>query len=89
MRDRLSERLQRYKHHRILLVAHSMGSVIAYDVLRLLERDDPSLQVDHLVTVGSPLCLAKVKLKFEAEHWALRVPNNVAAWRNLADGSPA
>lgn len=83
---RLIRRLRTYRHHRILLVAHSMGSVIAYDALRLLEREDPSLQVEHLVTAGSPLGLAKVKLKFEAEHWALRVPNNVAAWTNLADG---
>ncbi|WP_204337494.1 hypothetical protein, partial [Klebsiella pneumoniae] len=46
----------------------------------------PSLKVEHLVTAGSPLGLAKVKLKFEAEHGAIRVPNNVSAWTNLADG---
>ncbi|WP_245516522.1 hypothetical protein [Methylobacterium segetis] len=86
VRDRLIERLKRYRHHRILLVAHSMGSVIAYDVLRLLEREDPSLRVEHLVTAAAPLGLAKVKLKFQAEHGTLRVPNNVAAWTNLADG---
>ena len=86
VRARLVERLQAFRGHRILLVAHSMGSVIAYDALRLLEREDPSLRVEHLVTGGSPLGLAKVKLKFEAEHGAIRVPNNVSAWTNLADG---
>lgn len=86
VRGRLAERLQRHRGSRILLFAHSMGSVIAYDVLRLLEREDPALRVEHLVTAGSPMGLAKVKLKFEAEHGALRVPNNVAAWSNLADG---
>ncbi len=86
VRARLIERLRAYRDHRILLVAHSMGSVIAYDALRLLEREDPSLKVEHLVTAGSPLGLAKVKLKFEAEHGAIRVPNNVSAWTNLADG---
>jgi hypothetical protein len=86
VRARLIEGLQAFRGHRILLVAHSMGSVIAYDALRLLERDDPSLRVEHLVTAGSPLGLAKVKLKFEAEHGTLRVPNNVLAWTNLADG---
>jgi hypothetical protein len=86
VRARLVERLQAFRGHRILLVAHSMGSVIAYDALRLLEREDPSLRVEHLVTAGSPLGLAKVKLKFEAEHGAIRVPNNVSAWTNLADG---
>ncbi|WP_245930556.1 esterase/lipase family protein [Methylobacterium radiodurans] len=87
VRDRLAERLRAYRNRRILLVAHSMGSVVAYDVLRTLEREDPVLRVAHLVTMGSPLGLAKVKLKFEAEHGALRVPNNVSAWTNLADGN--
>ncbi|KQO60446.1 MULTISPECIES: hypothetical protein [unclassified Methylobacterium] len=86
VRTRLIERLKAFGAHRIFLVAHSMGSVIAYDVLRMLERDEPSLRIDHLVTAASPLGLAKVKLKFEAEHDTLRVPNNVAAWTNLADG---
>lgn len=86
VRSRLIERLRAHRHHRILLVAHSMGSVIAYDALRHLERDDPSLRIDHLVTAAAPLGLAKVKLKFESEHGALRVPNNVSAWTNLADG---
>lgn len=86
VRFRLIERLRRFRDHRILLVAHSMGSVIAYDVLRLLEREDPGLQVDHFVTVGSPLGLAKVKLKIEEEHGAVRVPGNVGRWTNLADG---
>lgn len=63
-----------------------MGSVIAYDVLRFLEQRDPALRVDHFVTLGSPLGLAKVKLKAEAEFGSLRVPGNVAAWTNLYDG---
>jgi hypothetical protein len=87
VRARLSERLAECRGHRILLVAHSMGSVIAYDVLRLLERDAPDLRVDHLVTVGSPLGLAKVKMKIESEFGATRVPNNVKNWTNLADGN--
>jgi pimeloyl-ACP methyl ester carboxylesterase len=87
VRARLIERLREFRDHRILLVAHSMGSVIAYDVLRLLERDAPDLQVEHLVTVGSPLGLAKVKLKIVAECGEARVPNNVRHWTNLADGN--
>lgn len=86
VRERLIERLRAFRDRRILLMAHSMGSVIAYDALRLLEREDPSLRVEHLVTAASPMGLAKVKLKFEAEHGALRVPNNISAWTNLADG---
>lgn len=87
VRTRLAERLRRFQDRRILLVAHSMGSVITYDVLRQFEREAPSLRVDHLVTVGSPLGLAKVKLKIEAECGVARVPNNVGHWTNLADGN--
>ncbi|GJD98030.1 hypothetical protein [Methylobacterium iners] len=85
VRARLIERLHQFHEHRILLFAHSMGSVIAYDALRLLERDEPGLTVDHLVTAGSPLGLAKVKLKVEGECGGVRVPNNVRQWTNLAD----
>jgi len=87
VRGRLIECLRKFRGHRILLVAHSMGSVIAYDVLRELERDDPDLRIEHLVTVGSPLGLAKVKLKAEAEYGDIRVPDNVGLWTNLADGN--
>lgn len=85
VRIRLAERLRAFRKHHILLVARTMGSVIAYHVVRQLEREDPSLRIEHLVTVGSPLGGAKVKLKFEAEHGALRMPNSVSAWTNLAD----
>lgn len=87
VRGRLIERLRTFRDRRILLVAHSMGSVIAYDALRFLGREDPGLRVEHLVTVGSPLGLAKVKLKVEEEFGDLRVPGNVARWTNLADGN--
>jgi pimeloyl-ACP methyl ester carboxylesterase len=86
VRARLAERLRAFRDHRILLVAHSMGSVVAYDVLRMLEREDPSLRVEHLVTAGSPLGLAKVRLKIESEHGRPRVPDTVGQWTNLADG---
>jgi hypothetical protein len=85
VRGRLYERLQAVAGHRILLVAHSMGSLIAYDVLRLLERDAPSVWVDHLVTLGSPLGMAEVRLKIADEHGAVRTPNNVGHWSNLSD----
>ena len=87
VRSRLVERLRQFRDHRILLFAHSMGSVIAYDALRLMERDEPALTVEHLVTAGSPLGLAKVKLKIEAECGAIRVPNNIGRWTNLADAN--
>jgi hypothetical protein len=86
VRARLIDRLDALRGKHILLAAHSMGSVIAYDVLRILEQRDPTLKVDHFVTLGSPLGLAKVKLKAQEEFGSLRVPGNVATWTNLYDG---
>lgn len=85
VRERVCAEIARHAEKPMLLVAHSMGSIIAYDCLRLLEREAPSLKVAHLVTLGSPLGLGDVKLKVAAEFGATRVPNNVGQWTNMAD----
>jgi pimeloyl-ACP methyl ester carboxylesterase len=66
----------------IMLIAHSMGSIIAYDVLAGAGRSLPGLRISHFVTVGSPLGLAPVKEILAAP---LRVPECVRHWTNLAD----
>ncbi len=85
VRERVRDELLLHTGRRILFAAHSMGSIIAYDCLRLLEREWPSFRVAHFVTMGSPLGLADVKLKVVSEHGAARVPNNVERWTNFAD----
>jgi len=87
-RGRLREALERHAGERILIAGHSMGGLIAYDVLRLMERDGHGRgepPVAHLVTLGTPLGLAEVKQKLEAEHGTLRVPDTVGAWTHLVD----
>lgn len=84
VQERLRERL-RPAHaggRPIMLIAHSMGSIIAYDVLAVAGRTLPGLRISHLVTVGSPLGLSPVKEILAAP---LRVPECVARWSNLAD----
>ena len=84
IRNRLIEPL-RAAHEagkRIMLIAHSMGSIIAYEVLRDAERSMPGLEVAHFVTVGSPLGLAGIE---EVVSGPMRVPDCVARWSNLAD----
>jgi hypothetical protein len=66
----------------IMLIAHSMGSIIAYDVLAAAGRALPGLRIPHFVTVGSPLGLSPVKEILAAP---LRVPDCVERWSNLAD----
>ncbi len=78
MQERLRQRLREVPGP-LVLVAHSQGSIIAYDVLRAL---GDSVEIELLVTIGSPLGLTEVQ-----DHLArpLRVPRCVRAWKNFAD----
>ena len=67
-----------------VVIAHSLGTVIAYETL----WEHPELPVDLLLTLGSPLAMPGVI--FELLHPAPvsgrgRRPPAVAAWANLAD----
>lgn len=84
-RDRLREAFERHAGRPLLVAAHSMGSLIAYDVLRLLEREGYRPPVSHFVTMGAPLGLSEIKHRLAAEHGDLRVPEAVARWSNLGD----
>ncbi|MGH7388148.1 MAG: S8 family peptidase [Candidatus Rokuibacteriota bacterium] len=65
-----------------VVIAHSQGSIIAYDVLRELDQAPAAFEVPLFVTIGSPLGLAEVQ-----DHVIkpLRVPRVVGAWANFAD----
>jgi len=64
----------------VIVIGHSLGSIIAYDVLR--EQSSSSLEVPLFVTVGSPLGITEVQDVVERP---LEVPASVAAWRNASD----
>ena len=83
VRNRLANALQRHADNRVCLVAHSMGSIIAYDVLRMLEQHPPG--IDHFVTIGSPLGLPVVTQHVREEFSNTLVPQQVRQWTNLAD----
>lgn len=83
VRDRLVRALQRHEGKNICLIAHSMGSIIAYDVLRMMEHRPPA--IDHLVTIGSPLGLPIVTQHIREEFSNTTVPHQVRHWTNLAD----
>ncbi len=71
----------------ILLAAHSMGSVIAYDSLwEMTHEDDDALQVDLLLTMGSPLGQNYLQRRIKGcdERGARRYPGNIRRWVNLA-----
>lgn len=86
----LAELLRKHRHRKILLIAHSMGSIIAYDVLT---RYVPDVEIDTLITIGSPLGLPIIRSRIGAEMTdasgkapVLKTPENIRTrWLNMAD----
>jgi hypothetical protein len=89
LRDELRNALLPEKEKEIMLIAHSMGSIIAYDVLRNLGRENAGVVISHFVTIGSPLGLPHVKGKIIQEREydpRVRTPSIVTKrWVNYAD----
>ena len=70
----------------ILLIGHSMGSVIAWDTLWQMSRESgDEVQVD-LLTLGSPLGQRYIQTRLEghAEKGERRYPANIRRWVNIA-----
>ena len=86
----MAEVLKKHRRKKILLIAHSMGSIVAYDVLTRYARD---VNIDTLVTIGSPLGLPIIRSKIIAEtvtnaasEKSLKTPENILRnWFNLSD----
>lgn len=89
----LKQKILAHRGKEILLIAHSMGSIIAYDALRDLGRENSGAEVAHFVTIGSPLGLPHVKAKIMEERGydkkaskRVRTPSIVSqSWTNFAD----
>ncbi len=80
--------LEDHSDRKIMLVAHSMGSIIAYDVLTQLSAPGNDIEVDRFVTIGSPLGLRYVKQRGEKnpqQPQATKTPNCVKSWVNMGD----
>jgi hypothetical protein len=72
---------------RILIIAHSMGSVIAYDALwELTHIEKNPGQVDLFLTLGSPLGMrfTQKRLRGARERGTRRYPHAIRHWINLA-----
>jgi len=89
-RNRLTEVLQKHKNDRIMLIGHSMGSIIAYDTLT---QDVPELKIDTFITVGSPLgfplIIKKILLEQQEKIYPEakpQTPDNITSdWFNFSD----
>ncbi|NOT54008.1 MAG: alpha/beta hydrolase [Deltaproteobacteria bacterium] len=85
LRDLLKKVITDNQSKRITLIAHSMGSIIAYDALRELGRDNVTMRVDNFITIGSPLGIPTVAAAIHKEWNTLRTPSIVRRWLNFAD----
>ena len=71
----------------ILVIAHSMGSVIAYDSLwQMANNERDHVRVDLLLTMGSPLGQRYIQRRLQgfSEDGERRYPNNIQRWTNLS-----
>lgn len=67
----------------ISVIAHSWGTVVAYDTLLDMESEQPNLQIVNLFTLGSPLWAVRHLLDDSSG----RKPGELADWINVeADG---
>ncbi len=89
IQNRLKEKFDEYKDHEIILISHSMGTIVAYEVLREFGRDSDWLNfnVSHFITIGSPLGLTPIKGQLLSENnKKLRTPTAVKnRWVNFSD----
>ncbi len=85
LQGRLRAKVLENQENRIMLLSHSMGTIIAYDVLRAVGNEFPRLVIDHFVTLGSPLGLPHVKYKISKGNSVMRTPSVVKRWSNFAD----
>jgi metacaspase-1 len=81
VKERLKEKLRPLANEgaNCLVIAHSWGTVVAYESLLDLESETPALQLAHLFTLGCPLWLVHYLLSDTSG----RKPRNVANWVNV------
>ena len=90
IQDQLTQILKKHKKKDILLIAHSMGSIIAFDVLH---KNLADIEIDTFVTIGSPLGIPIIMKKMMIEHklkldeqGKLKTPDNIRnQWFNFSD----
>jgi hypothetical protein len=71
----------------VVVISHSQGSMIAYDVLSRWDHEKFPVTIPLLVTIGSPLGIKEVQdqLKEMTGQTELSVPLGIGKWLNVAD----
>jgi hypothetical protein len=87
VKEKLKEHLRQLADGNTIntIIAHSWGTVVAYESLIDLEKETPAFRLKHLFTFGSPLWLVQLLL----DERSGRKPKNVEQWINVtAQGDP-
>jgi hypothetical protein len=90
IRKRLCIMLEKHRNDDIMLISHSMGSIVAFDVLTFMV---PDIRIKTFITMGSPLGFPVVISRIAAEHKkkgisgsVLRTPPGITGnWYNFSD----
>ena len=90
IRKRVADVIRSHKDDKIMLIGHSMGSIIAYDVLTYVV---PDVEIDTFITIGSPLGMPVIVGKIASTsnnkytgEYKLRTPPGVKwRWFNFSD----
>ncbi|WP_017006195.1 esterase/lipase family protein, partial [Enterovibrio norvegicus] len=81
---RLEDILEKHRNDEVILISHSMGTIVSYEVLRDLGKT--GYQLDHFITMGSPLGMAAVQGNMLNHRNQLRTPSCVTnSWANFSD----
>lgn len=74
-------------NEKVLLIGHSLGSVIAYDSLwELSHQEHIHTKVDLFLTLGSPLGMNYVQSRLKGSDYKneMKYPTNIKRWVNVA-----
>ena len=90
IRDRLQAALKKHRFKEIMILGHSMGTIISFDVLSSLKPPD---YINTFVTIGSPLGLPIIVSRIFSEQKQLneetdflKTPDSVQnKWLNVSD----
>ena len=90
IRERLVTKLREHRNDEIMLISHSMGSIIAFDVLSFTA---PDIKINTFITMGSPLGLPVViskialeqKKKGHQDKLMITPPGIIKNWYNFSD----
>ena len=85
LKEKLRPLLQ--NNEKILLIGHSLGSVIAYDTLwELSHIEHIDTKVDLFLTIGSPLGMNYVQSRLKGSEYKgkMKYPTNINNWVNIS-----